>query len=220
MKGFVVSKADNKHRLTRREQAEVRKQQILDAALNLFAQHGFAATSTKRIAQEVGVTEGLIFHYFPSKADLLMAVATQRRTFLGEATALLEQAQGRPARVVLGGIVLGWVEAIQRQAELVTMLLVESQTNPELAEVFRGVVRQMVTAMTGYLAGRVRAGELRSDLPVTTSSMVFFSSLMMFFLTNRELAPSEWQVRATEFTTEMLDAWFRGALASPEPDNG
>lgn len=215
-----MPKAATTQRLTRREQAEVRKQQILDAALNLFAQHGFAATSTKRIAQEVGVTEGLIFHYFPSKADLLMAVATQRRTFLGEATALLQQAEGRPARVVLGGIVLGWVEAIQRQADLVTMLLVESQTNPELAAVFRGVVRQMVTAMTGYLSGRVRAGELRSDLPVATSAMIFFSSLMMFFLTNRELEPSAWQERATEFTTEVLDAWFRGALASLEPDDG
>ncbi len=200
-------------RPTRREQAEARKQQIVDAALNLFAQHGFAATSTKRIAQEVGVTEGLIFHYFQNKGELLMAVATQRRTFMGEAAALLDEAEDRPAREVLGGIVLGWVEAIQRQSDLVTMLLVESQNNPELATVFRGVVGQMVAAMTGYLASRVRAGELRSDLPVRTSAMVFFSSLMMFFLTNRDLGPTEWHERATEFTTEMLDAWFGGALA-------
>jgi len=207
-------------RLTRREQAEARKQQIVEAALNLFAQHGFAATSTKRIAQEVGITEGLIFHYFKNKGELLMAVATERRTFMGEATTLLERAEGRPARDVLGGIVLGWVEAIQRQSDLVTMLLVESQNNPELATVFRGVVAQMVAAMTGYLASRVRAGELRQDLPVRTSAMVFFSSLMMFFLTNRSLNPTEWHERATEFTTEMLDAWFRGALANSEHGGG
>ncbi len=207
-------------RLSRQEQAEARKQQIIDAALGLFAQNGYAATSTKRIAQEVGVTEGLIFHYFPSKVELLMVVATQRRTFVGEAAALLDKAENRPAREVLGGIVLGWVEAIQRQSNLVTMLLIESQTNSELATVFRGVVGQMVAAMTAYLGSRVKAGELRSDLPVRTSAMVFFSSLMMFFLTHKELDPVEWHERATEFTTEMLDSWFRGALASPEPGAG
>lgn len=202
---------------TRREQAEARRQQIIDAALNLFAQHGFAATSTKRIAQEVGVTEGLIFHYFANKGELLLAVASQRRMFMGEALTLLREAEGKPAREVLDSIVLGWVGVIQRQSDLVTMLLVESQTNDQLAVIFKEVVGRMVETMAGYLASRVRAGELRPDLPLRTSAMMFFSSLMMFFITNRHQDSDSWKERASAFTSEMLDAWFEGALAARHP---
>lgn len=202
---------------SRSYRAGARRQQIIDAALRLFAAQGFAATSTKSIAEEVGVTEGLIFHYFPTKAQLLSAVVAQRSTFMGEATALLEGADDLPARQVLGTLVLGWVEAIQRQAALVTTLLVESQTNPEIATVFHGVITQVVGTMTTYLDARVAAGELRSDLPTRTSAMVFFSSLMMFFLTHRDLAPGAWATQATTFTSEMLETWFREALAQPEP---
>ncbi len=219
MKGAALPNRPGPHVTTRRERAEARRQQIIDIALGLFAQHGFAATSTKRIAQEVGVTEGLIFHYFASKGELLLAAASQRRTFMGEVLVLLEDAEGRPAREVLGTIVLGWVEAIQRQSDLVTMLLVESQTNEELAVIFREVVARMVQTMSDYLASRVRAGELRPDLPVRTSAMMFFSSLMMFFLTSRGQDPAAWREHASAFTGEMLDAWFRGALAGLKPES-
>jgi AcrR family transcriptional regulator len=202
---------------TRQQQAEARRLQIIDAALSLFAQNGYAGTSTKSIAQEVGITEGLIFHYFPTKADLLLAAARQRMTFLGEVLALLGKADERPARQVLGGIVLGWVQVIQRQADLVTMLLVESQTNDELRTAFRGVVGQIVGAMSVYLESRVEAGELRADLHVQTSAMIFFSSLMMFFLTHRDLGPDEWGAEASAFTSQMLDTWFQGALAPRPP---
>lgn len=197
---------------SRRQHSVARRQQILDAALTLFARHGFAATSTKRIAQEVGVTEGLIFHYFGSKSELLRELTRQRRTFMGEVRAILTEADGRPAREVLRTIVLGWVEAIQRQGDLVTMLLVESQSNAELNEAFRGVIEETVGAMEAYLTARVAAGELRRDLPTRTSAMMFFSSLMMFFLAHRHLEGDAWRRQASAFTQEMLDTWFAGAL--------
>ena len=49
----------------------------LKTALGLFAAQGFDATSTK-IAREVGIAEGLIFHYFPTKASLLSAILEDR----------------------------------------------------------------------------------------------------------------------------------------------
>ncbi len=51
-----------------------RRLAILDAALPLFACKGFAATTTKEIAQAAGVSEALIFKHFPSKASLYEAI--------------------------------------------------------------------------------------------------------------------------------------------------
>ncbi|PWC52657.1 TetR/AcrR family transcriptional regulator [Azospirillum sp. TSO22-1] len=54
--------------------SSARRTLILDAALPLFARKGFAATTTKEIAQAAGVSEALIFKHFPSKASLYEAI--------------------------------------------------------------------------------------------------------------------------------------------------
>lgn len=51
-----------------------KQQNILNAALKLFAQEGYASTPTSRVAQEAGVSEGLIFRHFKNKEGLLQAV--------------------------------------------------------------------------------------------------------------------------------------------------
>jgi len=59
---------------TRNEQKEIRRQQILRAALDLFIQKGFAATKITDIAQAAGMSTGLLFHYFETKEHLYEAL--------------------------------------------------------------------------------------------------------------------------------------------------
>jgi AcrR family transcriptional regulator len=71
--------------MTTRIPAEERRAQILAAALDLFSERGYEATSTRLIAQKVGVSEGLVFQHFPSKPDLLTGVlATKSLSALGD----------------------------------------------------------------------------------------------------------------------------------------
>ena len=51
-----------------------RKEAILEAATQLFAQKGFSSTPTSDIAKEAGVAEGLIFHYFKTKEGILLNI--------------------------------------------------------------------------------------------------------------------------------------------------
>src|SRR5687767_13835723 len=53
---------------------EDRREQLLEAALRVFARKGFARSTNKDIATEAGITPGLIYHYFESKEALLQAV--------------------------------------------------------------------------------------------------------------------------------------------------
>lgn len=50
------------------------RQEIKDAAFELFAQHGFSDTNVRAIAQKAGKSKGLIYHYFNSKEEILKAI--------------------------------------------------------------------------------------------------------------------------------------------------
>ena len=54
-----------------------RKEIILNSAITLFAQSGFASVSTSAVAKHAGVAEGLIFHYFNTKEDILLCILEQ-----------------------------------------------------------------------------------------------------------------------------------------------
>ncbi len=53
---------------------EQRKQDILEAALQLFAHTGYSATKIEQIAKKAGTSKGLVYNYFQSKEDILLAI--------------------------------------------------------------------------------------------------------------------------------------------------
>ena len=57
---------------------EDRRTRILDAAEELFAEDGFDATPTSRVADAAKVPKGLVFYYFPRKIDLLLTLLQER----------------------------------------------------------------------------------------------------------------------------------------------
>ncbi len=57
--------------MTRIEQKEAKKMKIIQAALDLFVERGYYGTKTSQISRRAGISEGLLFHYFPTKEILL-----------------------------------------------------------------------------------------------------------------------------------------------------
>ena len=60
--------------MNRTEQKEKRRQEILNAGLDLFIRKGYSATRTADIATAVGMSEGLLFHYFETKEKLYLTL--------------------------------------------------------------------------------------------------------------------------------------------------
>jgi AcrR family transcriptional regulator len=199
----------------RQRQAAARREQILKTALRLFAAQGFDATSTRQIAREVGIAEGLIFHYFPTKASLLAAIledrVEERRAFRRELRPLLEDAAGKPVSEVLHAVASGWFATLRRDEETVVVLFTAAQTNPEVWQAWQRLIREGTELLTAYLASRVDAGELRKDLPLETAGTMFVSSLMIFFLTRRQLPEPEWREQSEAYARELISVWLEGA---------
>ncbi len=91
------------------EQGRERQQQLVDAAMALFSEHGYAATRIRDICDRAGVAKGLFYWYFPTKLDLFAElVRTMRRglrraqaaAMSGDADALTRLRKATAASVV------------------------------------------------------------------------------------------------------------------------
>lgn len=81
-----------------------RREEILDAATKLFAEHGFADTDTQQLADKLGVGKGTLYRYFPSKRELFLAAADRgmRRLcqYIDDSIAPIQDPPERIAQVV------------------------------------------------------------------------------------------------------------------------
>ena len=71
------------------EHLEARREQILDGARRAFARHGYEATTVAVLEDEIGLSRGAIFNYFPDKWSLFFELASRDQHEL--TTLLLEQ---------------------------------------------------------------------------------------------------------------------------------
>ena len=62
---------------TQAERTEATRGRLITTARRLFAENGFAATSTEEILSEAAVSRGALYHHFPSKTDLFQATFEQ-----------------------------------------------------------------------------------------------------------------------------------------------
>ena len=111
---------------------------ILDAALELFARHGVSATSLQMIADAIGVTKAAVYHQFPAKDQIVLAVTARE---LGRLVPALERAEalgaGPAARDELLVVV---IEMAVRDRRLVSTLQFDPVVVKLLADVLYVVV--------------------------------------------------------------------------------
>jgi AcrR family transcriptional regulator len=151
---------------TRRKQA--RPGEILDAAMKVFAEKGFAAARMEDIAARAGVTKGTIYLYFPSKEEVFKSLARER---IGDVlTTALEQSRTfegstRDFLAMLLSVIGGMIQHHGERAILPKIIISESGNFPELAQFWRTeVIDKALGVLSGVIAKGIARGELR-DLP-------------------------------------------------------
>ena len=82
---------------------EERKQQIMEAALEVFAENGYHKSSISQIAKEANISKGLMYNYFQNKEDLLIGVMDDGVQYLLRAYI---EATGEPAKVQLRNMIV------------------------------------------------------------------------------------------------------------------
>ncbi len=111
---------------------EERRSQILDSALNAFVKKGYNGTTTVDIAKEAGISEVTLFRYFDSKKQIFMeAIEPVLVTSLKES--IVASRKFSPVEK-LKHILRERIKFISNHHEIIKLILMESQINPEVAD--------------------------------------------------------------------------------------
>lgn len=122
----------------RQRRKEARPQELLDAALSLFVEKGFAATRIEEVAHRAGVSKGTLYLYYPGKEDLFKAVVRQGlASLIAEGEELVGQYAGSTAGL-LGELVLTWWQrsGSTPASGIHKVVLAEVRNFPELAQFY------------------------------------------------------------------------------------
>jgi AcrR family transcriptional regulator len=151
--------------LTRRARhsAETRER-LYCAALRLFAERGFAATTVEDITEAADVGKGTFFNYFPAKEHVLASFGESR---VGLVAAWLAEARRTKApieEILRRGLVTFRREPEQNPA-LMCSMMVANLTNDALRKILRSNLIQARRHLERLLALGQKRGEIRRDIP-------------------------------------------------------
>lgn len=148
-----------------RRRPEARPEEILEAALDVFGEQGFAAARVEDIARRAGLSKGAVYLYFPSKEAMLNALVEQSAGALAlsveQHVALSAAADPEAAlrglfRILITAMSSPKISAAPR------LVLTEAQRFPELAAFYRShVLDVMRRSMRALLAAAVEKGVFR-----------------------------------------------------------
>ena len=152
-------------------------QQIIDAAIRVFARDGYYNSRVSDIAREAGMASGTIYLYFRTKDDILITLFRER---MAQWLADLRKA------------IAVEPDAVAKLRRIVTLHFAMLEEHPDLAEVvqvelrqgqkfLRGAAAQEITsyfALIGsILEEGIAVGQIRRDLPVKVATKMLFGAM-------------------------------------------
>jgi AcrR family transcriptional regulator len=170
---------------------EDKRQQLLYAAVRVFARKGFHASRVGDIAEEAGVAHGLLYHYFKSKDQVLEAVFHENWSILIARIESVEETD-EPAADQLRHIAAIVLRTWLHLPDVVRVVIQEFGRSPELAERI-GELTLPIDAIERVIVRGIERGEFRQDVDPVFAATVVYGSI-----------------------DELLTGWVLGRLPSDE----
>ena len=160
----------------RQRRKEARPQELLDAALALVVERGFAATRAEDVAARAGVSKGTLYLYYPSKEELLKEVIRANViNQIAEGGELIRRFEGGTADLLARVLRMWWARIGETRASGIIKLMTSEVRNfPEVAQFY---VDEVITPSNRLLAQVIQRGvdrgEFRAvDVPAVVHALV------------------------------------------------
>jgi len=205
----------------RERRKEARPGELLDAALDLFVEKGFAATRAEEVAARAGVSKGTLFLYFPSKEELFKAVVRENISGrFAEWNEEFERFEGTSADMVRYCMQVWWERIGATRASGITKLIISEARNfPDIAAFYhQEVIEPGQTLIRRILQRGVDRGEFHiPDLDYAAYSII---APMIFLIMMRHslgaCMPQEHQADPQRYLHSQVETLLHGLCVRPE----
>lgn len=190
-----------------------RRQQIMDAALKVFARKGFAAATIKDIAKEAGVkSPALIYWYFPNKQELLSQLMLEVVPIMQQISTSPQTLMELPPEEMLAKVAASFLRIFgtAEGGQLVRIFLTELGHIPEFEERVGSMQKMMLHFFSRYLQHQIDLGRIR---PCNTQSVVrMFVGMMLVYVMSSEVFPwlREGLVDPETYAREAVEVFLKG----------
>jgi len=190
---------------------DVRRRQLLDLALELFAEHSYDEISIDEIAKRAGVSKGLLYHYYPSKRAFYVAAVEEAARQIIEDTDIDAYGEGpEPEPDGQRAALKAFIDYVARRRSVYSFLLRSGIGNdPEAAQIIESTREALVRRMMSRLS---RFGA-RTDDPATRLRLRgwlgFLEATSLDWAERQELEPDA----LLELLVEMSRPVFAAVLA-------
>jgi AcrR family transcriptional regulator len=167
-----------------------RRRRILEAAAVIFAENGYANTTTKAIAEAADMAEGTLYNYFASKRDILLAVARETEAPMELAVLEVADLEERAAMIAMFEMAFSISET---QLPFMRTLVSEAWVDDGILEDFViGRMGRIQDSLQGYIASRIATGLFRPVDPALCARMAIglFGALILPAFRGLEPLPS------------------------------
>ncbi|GGD70516.1 TetR/AcrR family transcriptional regulator [Paenibacillus nasutitermitis] len=160
-----------------------KQSKILQAAIEVFAEKGFAAASTNEIAQRAGVAEGTIFRHYKTKKDLLLSIVAPvmgkliAPFVLRDFNKVLDLDYERYDQF-LRAVIANRIEFLHNHMHVLKILIQEIPFHPELQEQFRKNILAKVLERMNRIVDQFKMRGQLLDLPNLTIIRLTVSALI------------------------------------------
>ncbi|WP_098748223.1 TetR/AcrR family transcriptional regulator [Paenibacillus sp. EZ-K15] len=186
-----------------------KKERILNAALKLFSQQGFHATTTKEIAAESGVAEGLIFYHFGDKRKLLLYLVNNFSfvTQLQEEAGELSKLPAEEALFQYGLAYLGFLRTNMDYLMLIWSpeLIRDAEVSSEVSRLIEG----FGTAGSSILKQAARPKH-PSEHTVQVAMMMMTSSILVYCMLHSRFEQEALPLGDESYIRELVRLLMRG----------
>ncbi len=210
--------------MKKEELAEARREQILEAALAVFAEKGYSGATVPDIAREAGVAVGTIYNYYENKRDVLLAVVA-KYVIDEQFTGLLQRWLDADSDAFVSSVMenrLGFgFENIDRFWFVMTEAMKDDEWRSLFAE---GNLRSVLRYPERFLESRIAGGEFRSLAPdLAARAMVgMVIGFLFLYKMEGERSPAK-DLSARQVAEQLADIilnGFRSRVRSSKPEGG
>lgn len=193
-----------------------RREQILDAAAIHFAESGYANTDTQKLAAELEISKGTIFHYFPTKRELFAASIERALKQLGDSVEAAAAAFADPLEQLVAAMA-AYLRFFDERPEVVELLILERvEFKDRKSSYFDRDDKDCDDRWQGVIAGLVADCRFR-NLDVERIRDVLGDVLYGTIFSNRMSGRAR---TLAEQTRSVFDIVFRGLLTDDERARG